>query len=94
MSLTCAKLDSSEDRTWKEASLATQGLVTRLGDRTYIYEKTNDPLGEGVSKGKFWEGGGAAWIRGFFMKRLQMSLPLLLSHVPRVLCSRFWLPSW
>lgn len=31
MSLTHANLDSSEDRTWKEASLGTQGLVIRLG---------------------------------------------------------------
>ena len=45
MGLTGVKLDSSEDRTWKEASLATQGLVTGLGDRTHIYEKANDSSG-------------------------------------------------
>lgn len=46
-----SKLDSSKDKTWKEASLATQGLVMGLGNRTYIYEKANDPLGEGCPKG-------------------------------------------
>lgn len=45
-----SKLDNSKDKTWKKASLATQGLVTGPGDRIYIYEKANDPLGEGCSR--------------------------------------------
>lgn len=55
MSLTSAKLDNSKDRAWKEASLASPGLVKRLG---YIYEKANNPLDYGMSNRKFWEGNG------------------------------------
>lgn len=43
--LTGVKLGSSEDRTWKEASLGTQQLVMGLGTRIHIYEKVNDSLG-------------------------------------------------